>query len=364
MESKSQHFSRLLAYITTSRGVERFLQDEERLLRSLANKRRSTQEYVLKVVKGGYGAGKSHMKTYLAERTRRWKDVLVVDLDLARMKTPTDLFAEVLSTRPDIYYALYLKMRQRAQNSTATAGSRGGRWRDIFNRRPEELMRPRKKLIRESTSAELRDVITDDTFVRALVAYGEQCDEKGKALGDFQDVRKILRRKGLELFLPILKAIRTQLGYRCIYIFLDEFEKLRFRDSDFQANFVETLRVFHDEAARVTREPGNFPSIYFMILTIRVYWDEELSQAAAAQPFLERAESKVFEIPRLESDEFTTLADKLCALYEKAGSPIDASLALEIPNLHASIQDRLQEKEWLPRDVIAELLDYFEGRRR
>jgi hypothetical protein len=107
--------NRVLEYLTTSTRVQTFLESERKCIENILGKSR----FNARIVVVGFGAGKSHVKTYLLGWLQRAhaKDALVVSFRIPGEHSGFNLFEDVLLFRYDDSLQ-YRQVYKEAYNST------------------------------------------------------------------------------------------------------------------------------------------------------------------------------------------------------------------------------------------------------
>lgn len=317
-------------FITTSRPVEQWLLSIEQKIRKMGRKKTPPE---LWVIIGGYGAGKSHMKEYVVDAAKKSPHIQTLTIEIADL-LPTELNE---SSSVDNIYSLTL---------LRTMGNLDNLYNEILK-------------IAGSTQkvAEVMDEhLSDKEFVNVFCGYGEALNNHN---GDIYLLRDLIIKNGSQLFIPIMKLYKKYLKINGICIFIDEFEDLQHFSPEIKRNrFFESIRAFYDTLTKVYQDP-ELPSFEIVILCTLSYW-EKLTEATSSQGLETRA--KDFEIPQLIEDEIITVAEKLYAIYKKAGQEYlrnDMQLDFtKTPNYLAKIAGI--ENPLTPRFVIKELIKIIE----
>ena len=317
-------------FLTTSRPVEAWLQKIEDSIKLMRQKK---EPFEFWVVTGGYGAGKSHMKEYL--RRNEIKNLKFLEPGLSSMLQ----FKKHAVPVNDIYSLILLEIKPLLKPLYST----------IKDKLP---IRPNVD-VNEDVKKTIRDYSIDDDFVNAFCTFAKSGNNDRH---DSQKLEEQIIKCGEQLFLPIMKLLKSYLKTNGLCIFIDEFESLQFLDSEKRMRFVQSLRPFYDTVAS-TRSDPTLPSLKIIVLCTLSFWNELTSDTRS-----HALESRVhlFEIPPLVEDEIKALAEKVYAIHKKSDiqSP---EIQMDFNNLPAYLVKRAGiEAPLTPRFVIQEIIKTIE----
>ncbi len=324
-------------FFTTSRVIEKWLQDSEELIRKMSRKKIALN---LWMILGGYGSGKSHIKEYLLNQSAKYSNIQSLELKIASLLS-TEL--NEISVIDNAYALILIQAREHLDALFAKLSSRPG-VRSIFG--PTNVVKEN-----------LRKHISNDDFIDVFCKYGESISNDR---GDFKPLQEILIAQSSEVFLPLMKLYKEHLGINGVCIFIDEFEDVKLLDDERRIRFIESIRALYDTLANARRDP-DLPSFNVTILCALSYWDEIKGDTRSQA--LETRTTRL-EIPQLTEDEIISLAEKLYALYKKAGRLKGeiGQISIDFTAIPKYLADIAALKEPLtPRFVISTLMDTVEN---
>ena len=325
----------LFKFLTTSRPVEAWLQKVEGNILTMKQKKIPVEMWI---VTGGYGAGKSHMKEFL--RRSEVNTIKFLELKITPIQSTDenstffyDVFSLILLQTKPLLFSLYGAIKK---EQTIKAN---GNIEDAI----------RKTILGYSL---------DDVFINAFYDYAKSGNRMGS---NFYKLEELIIKRGEQLFLPLMKLYKNYLNINGLCIFIDEFESLQrsIEDeqlSEGQIRFVKSLREFYDVAAS-TRANNSLPSFMMIILCTLSFWNE-LTSDTRSQALETRI--RLFEIPPLVEDEIISIAEKIYAIYKKAGYP-SPDIHIDFKKLPTFLLQKAGiEAPLTPRFVINEIIHIIE----
>lgn len=351
---------RALRFITTSRPVEIFLEQEVDDLNRLF----SDGGYERRVVVGDFGAGKTHIKTYLLNHIRDERyglDIAPILIDVPRTGQGFDFYRSLLlfqraAGEAKGYRTVYPDVIRRLQDQV-TRELREKHW-TLFTSCAREWWLG-ESVVKERVLAELRGHGFSEQFSSAIVNLAEGVEGgHDKFLSVLE--RELTRGTGGEDLFVLVRKLLARVGYKGLVILIDEFGRLEHNAwTGMSESFAEEIASFHNSLESLVSDDTTF-AVYMALFTPGSYWIGQvrppksgrespetrgLQSQANARALFERLSGSEFRIPDLTLAEVERLTAKVVALYQASGLELKKNPSSDISRLAGTVYHKLKEED-------------------
>jgi hypothetical protein len=353
----------ILFFLLSSRGVRLFLEREQSSIQAMMG----NSGYRVKIIKGGFGAGKTHVKNCLMQwiKSEFGQSAVIISFDIPTQYNNCDLYEELsLVHNGDKYdfLDLYKKVYE------------------VYSIKAEELIN--KNIGHLLLDIILQRKITQKTTLSMLIADG--VDEKLASLimrcfsGKLDDkcateirncIRELAKNDG-RVYFKNFYFLLNEIGIKCLFIFIDDFQNLELEPwNGHRDAFGNLLAEFHEsfsEQFNKIRENSGI-SLYLANFVQGRFWDGTSGENGF--PNFEKLkqhwdENHEFEIPEYNRDEdLTELVKKILTLYEKAGVNLPKEFVDQVLTLESVRQTVTQDDPneiFVPRKIIKAVLQIID----
>lgn len=347
----------ILDYLTTSDRVLYFLEEEIRKIQGILGK----SLFKIQVVVGGFGAGKTHVKTYLS----KWLNSLGDDVINVSFRIPGEykefnFFEEILSFSKENtqqYSRVYSLVNKRLHENEKNKVNENifelvG---DILTEGLVTNRKLNKYLISRGVPSELSEAISFD-----------KSNEQNKKNDNAESIKDCLiglaKQDGLLAFNSAIEVL-NEANFKGLCIFVDDFQNLEKRSwIEHSDAFATQLAQFHEALAKLFDCQLGI-SVYLMILVQGRFWEggsEEnpgFKHLASSEKLMQHWESSVFELGEFSNDEeILSLTRKVLALYEIAGINLSNEIVEKLEDSQ-EVRNVLEQQPLVPRKIIQTILN-------